>query len=358
MGKYPPVGDHWVDPRRFIGQRFFLLHTCGFSSPHDYVAKIVGLSAGRIRLTALAHTEKRWGISLSFYRPVELSRALPHYDTLDEAKAALRSEFDRWLACALEHPKQVTWHGADTKRDPASDPPIDSETGTWLVDPSSGIFIMCNLCAMNHSRDEVRVLIKALRDLNNNQLPMPGIFPDYEAPIVRMENGERIIANARWGMPSPKFALEGKMTDPGITNVRNTTSSHWRRWLSPANRCLVPFTSLSEPGTLPDGKKTIAWFALNEARPVAFFAGIWIPQWKSIRKLKEGEMTSELYAFLTCEPNADVAPIHPKAMPVILTKPAEWDAWLSAEWSEVASLQRPLPDHSLQVVARGEKKDG
>ena len=69
-------------------------------------------------------------------------------------------------------------------------------------------------------------------------------------------------------------------------------------------------------------------------------------------------MASDLYAFLTCEPNSVVAPIHPKAMPVILTKPEEWEAWLSAEWSEVTSLQRPLPNHSLRVVAHGDKKDG
>ena len=40
----------------------------------------------------------------------------------------------------------------------------------------------------------------------------------------------------------------------------------------------------------------------------------------------EGE--HELFGFLTTEANAGVAPIHPKAMPVILTSPAEVDTWL------------------------------
>ena len=35
----------------------------------------------------------------------------------------------------------------------------------------------------------------------------------------------------------------------------------------------------------------------------------------------EGE--HHLFAFLTCEPNAVVALVHPKAMPVILTTPEE-----------------------------------
>ena len=59
---------------------------------------------------------------------------------------------------------------------------------------------------MNKTREEVRLLIGALRDLTANQPPLPGIYPDYEAPIVRFENGQRIIANARWGLLSPRSA--------------------------------------------------------------------------------------------------------------------------------------------------------
>jgi putative SOS response-associated peptidase YedK len=82
---------------------------------------------------------------------------------------------------------------------------------------------MCNLYSMNRTRDEVRVLIGALRDLTANQAPLPGIYPDYQAPIVRVESGRSIVANARWGPPSPAFALQGRNSDSGITNVRNTS---------------------------------------------------------------------------------------------------------------------------------------
>jgi putative SOS response-associated peptidase YedK len=47
-----------------------------------------------------------------------------------------------------------------------------------------------------------------------------------------------------------------------------------------------------------------------------FFAGIWT-RWTSVRKVKEGETTNDLFAFLTIEPNKVVGAIHPKAMPVI-----------------------------------------
>jgi putative SOS response-associated peptidase YedK len=210
---------------------------------------------------------------------------------------------------------------------------------------------------MNRTRDEIRNIVGALRDLTANQPPLPGVFPDYAAPIIRMDAGDRIVANARWGLPSPQFALKGRNSDPGITNVRNTASSHWRRWLGVANRCLVPFTSFSENETQHDGKKLPAWFALDQSRPLAFFAGIWVPQWTSVRKVKEGQSTNDLFAFLTTDANAEVKPIHPKAMPVILTTDNEWAKWLTAPTDEAMMLQRPLADGMLKIVARGAKGD-
>jgi putative SOS response-associated peptidase YedK len=64
-----------------------------------------------------------------------------------------------------------------------------------------------------------------------------------------------------------------------------------------------------------------------------------------------------LFGFLTTEPNDTVAPVHPKAMPVILTSAEEIDIWMSAPAQEALTLQRPLPDGMLQIVARGERKD-
>jgi putative SOS response-associated peptidase YedK len=60
----------------------------------------------------------------------------------------------------------------------------------------------------------MRSLFRIRRDLTGNLLPMPGIFPDYPAPIVRIAEGERELAVARWGLPSPAFALKGRATDP------------------------------------------------------------------------------------------------------------------------------------------------
>lgn len=77
-----------------------------------------------------------------------------------------------------------------------------------------------------------------------------------------------------------------------------------------------------------------------------------------MRKIKTGEETIDLYAFLTTDPNAEVKAIHPKAMPVILRTPEECETWITAPWERAFALQRPLPDGSLEIVARGVKQDG
>ena len=68
-----------------------------------------------------------------------------------------------------------------------------------------------------------------------------------------------------------------------------------------------------------------------------------------MRKVKEGETTNDLYAFLTTEPNAEIGAVYPKAMPVILTEPAEWLRWMTSPWSEARLLQRPLADGALEL---------
>jgi putative SOS response-associated peptidase YedK len=212
---------------------------------------------------------------------------------------------------------------------------------------------MCNLYSMTRNQEAIRRLFRVMRDLAGNVPSLPAIFPDMVAPVVRVEvDGERQLEMMRWGMPCPPQIIGRPMT-----NIRNTQSGHWRRWLGPTNRCLVPATSFCE---WSDSKpKTTHWFALDETRPLFAFAGIWTA-WRGVRGAAANPVEGEhqVFGFLTTEANAVVAPVHAKAMPVLLTTSEEWDIWLRATWTEAAELQRPLPADMLRVVARGEKSDG
>lgn len=237
---------------------------------------------------------------------------------------------------------------------------------------------MCNLYSLRAGPDELRRFLGVEHDRTGNLELKPGIYPDYAAPIVHVADGRQTMSLYRWGMPSSAKALfdattvradklraKGKPVDfddllrkepdSGTTNVRNTTSKHWTRWLGPANRCLVPFTSFSEFNKAEGGD---IWFALGEERPLACFAGIKVEGWRSVRKVREGEVEADLFAFLTTKANAEVGSVHDKAMSVILTTVEEQKAWLAAPWAEASALQRPLPDGALRIVARGSKDDG
>ena len=237
---------------------------------------------------------------------------------------------------------------------------------------------MCNLYSHTRNVEAMRKLFAGFKDPGVNMPPLPGIFPDYSAPIVRNEEGGPRLAMTRWGMPTSKEVIYQNATkradklrakgpdvdfaellrmepDGGTTNVRRTDSKHWRPWLGVENRCLVPFNSFSE---FDQGAKQDIWFAFGEERPTAFFAGIWTPGWTSVRKIKNGIETIDVFGFLTTKANAKVFAVHPKAMPVILTTPAECEAWMTLPWEQASALQRPLPDGSLEIVARGRKFDG
>jgi putative SOS response-associated peptidase YedK len=157
-----------------------------------------------------------------------------------------------------------------------------------------------------------------------NLPPMPGVFPDYPAPVVRSTDAGTEMVTMRWGMPPPP-----RTGGPPVTNIRNTSSPHWRGWLKPESRCLVPANSFAEYAPEPNPetkKKDVVWFALSEDRPIFAFAGI-STKYEGIRGTKSKPMSGphQVYGFLTTKANAVVAPIHPKAMPVILTTDEQRD---------------------------------
>ena len=164
-------------------------------------------------------------------------------------------------------------------------------------------------------------------------LPPPELFPKRMAWVVRQENGVRRLDAMRWGFPPPP------QSRAPVTNVRNLSSPFWRSALAkPERRCLVPVTSFCE-WSGDKGAKTEHWFSLPGS-PIFAFAGIWRPV---------GADGVKAYAFLTCEPNPIVAPIHEKAMPVILL-PEDYDRWLTDGYADACALASPFPSQLMAVA--------
>ncbi|QRM44620.1 SOS response-associated peptidase [Rhizobium sp. BG4] len=235
---------------------------------------------------------------------------------------------------------------------------------------------MCNLYRME-DRDWITKWASDVESLVN-LMPAYQVNPDQFAPIVRnTTDGRKQLVHARWGLPSPvfvqkkaaetraaKLAAKGKAIDMdelirmepdrGVTNVRKLNLPHWRRWFGIEHRCIVPVTTFAEPdpSSKEHGGTPNAWFGRNESSELMFFAGVHVPGWKSVRKVKDGMTTDDLYGFLTTDPNEVVAPIHEKAMPVLLLTKEETDIWMRAHWDEAQHLARSAPNDAIRITSR------
>lgn len=212
---------------------------------------------------------------------------------------------------------------------------------------------MCHAYSITTNVEAIRQVVRdafrfEVSSVVGNMAPQTGVYPGMVAPILRQRDGAPLLLDmVWWGMPSPQNViwkaakqradrliqkrhqslspdefevLQKAEPDPGVHNVRNTDSAHWRRWLAPQYRVIVPFNSFAEWSNIvgADGKKQgNAWFAFDDDRPLAFFAGIMAPQWTSIRRVNQEAITTDLFAFLTTEPNAEVRAVQ-ESMPVIL----------------------------------------
>lgn len=218
---------------------------------------------------------------------------------------------------------------------------------------------MCNLYSVKRPQQEIRDLVKAMRDLTGNLPPMPAIFPNRMAPVVRVApDGVRELIMMRWGFPPPNIP-GSKPRNPYLTNVRNTDSRYWKSYLTkPEFRCLVPATSFAEPDNSQGSRSIWTWFAQDESRPLMFFAGIW-REWEGDRGTKANPDVGNhlVFSFLTTDASPDVAPVHPDATPVLLLDEPAREQWMNAPWEIARDLQKPPPGGALQVVRRDVKED-
>lgn len=219
---------------------------------------------------------------------------------------------------------------------------------------------MCTLYTLRLSAWEVRNLMQHYKLVGREWEEVIGarndaqeFYPNYEAPVAIVRDGQRTVETMRWGFPPPP----GVGSKAPVVNVRNTASAYWRPSIAnKAQRCIVPATAFAEPDRNTSKPVVIRWFRRTGGEPF-FFAGLW-REWEGDRgtKAKPNVGRHKLYSFLTTAPNRIVEPIHNKAMPVLLLTPADVERWLEGTAEEALGLQKPSPDDAIIMDSSLEKK--
>jgi putative SOS response-associated peptidase YedK len=60
---------------------------------------------------------------------------------------------------------------------------------------------MCNLYGITTNQAAIAALFRRMNRYVGNLAPMPGVFPDYPAPVVRNVGDAEEMVLMRWGMP-------------------------------------------------------------------------------------------------------------------------------------------------------------
>jgi putative SOS response-associated peptidase YedK len=197
---------------------------------------------------------------------------------------------------------------------------------------------MCNLYTMTATVDEIRRVFGTFEGDRSNLPAYDEVYPGRPAPVLRREGGGLKLETMTWGFPGPA-AAKGRP----VTNIRNLASPFWRSALENVERrCIVPVTQFCEWTAEPDPdtkRKRKVWFGMHEAHePLFAFAGLWRPG--------EG---GPYMAFLTCDANAIVGAVHPKAMPVML-RPDDALAWLDHDRETACALALPFADADMRII--------
>lgn len=171
----------------------------------------------------------------------------------------------------------------------------------------------------------------------------PNLGPNYNVaptsivPVVRLENGRRVLAMARWGF-IPDWAKE--VRSKPLINARAETVQEKPsfRGAFKYRRCLVPADGFFEWQKLPDGTKQ-PWYIYQPNHEPFGMAGIWETY------LDPDGTEIDTLAILTSATNKTLASLHNR-MPVVVGPP-NYDRWLMTDPTKAAGLTdllKPGPD--------------
>ncbi|MCB1343513.1 MAG: SOS response-associated peptidase [Pseudooceanicola sp.] len=168
-----------------------------------------------------------------------------------------------------------------------------------------------------------------------------------EPPRRNIAPGQQVVAltpegmqHMRWGMiPVGRVNARGRPVMETIVNARSETVFD-KSAFAGTGRAVLPVDGWYE-WTGKTRRKT-AWRIRSADGAPLFFAAI-TDTWTA----PGGPVVPQI-ATVTCEPNADVRPVHHR-MAVILA-PSDVALWLAGPEAEAAALMRPWPDGRLLVA--------
>ncbi len=96
--------------------------------------------------------------------------------------------------------------------------PTKQSAGPAVGSTAARAEAVCNLYSLNKNKNTVATMFRVPHNRTVHIDPLPGIFPNYAAPVVRhAADGEREMAIMSWGFP----LLQAGKAPRRVTNVRD-----------------------------------------------------------------------------------------------------------------------------------------
>lgn len=201
---------------------------------------------------------------------------------------------------------------------------------------------MCGRYTLTASPEALRALLRY--DERPNFPPRYNVAPTQPIAIVRIVEGRRQFALARWGF-LPSWVKDPK-TFSLLINARGETVRDKPAYQAAMKRrrCLIPADGFYEWQAGGEGKRPF-YVRARSGAPLAF-AGLW-ETWTG----PNGEEV-DTAVIVTTRANKTLGDIHER-MPVIVP-PEAFDLWLNAtdaDATAAAALMVPAPENLLEAYA-------
>ena len=189
---------------------------------------------------------------------------------------------------------------------------------------------MCARITLTTTTTEIVDLFGLSYDLSQDRKRRYNIAPSQLIPVIRNSNGQREVADMRWGL-IPHWSNKPK--PGGYVNARVETITEKPAFREPfrRRRCIVPMDGFFEWKHV--GKKKHPYFFRKRGGGILPYAGVW-DTWNGPDGLVE------TVAVLTVPANSLVQPLHDR-MPAILTED-RFEMWLNPKESR--------PEHLLPLL--------